>query len=74
MTWFYLSSLVVLIGAEINAELEHHTKKDTPVEPPKPLGARGAMMADTVGPTAQEVKPSGGKTSDAQDHHRNLWH
>lgn len=49
MTWFYLSSFVILIGAEINAELEHQTKKDTTTGPEKPLGARGATMADTVG-------------------------
>lgn len=49
MTWFYISSFVILIGGEVNAELEHQTKKDTTSGAPKPLGARGATMADTVG-------------------------
>ena len=49
MTWFYVSSFVILIGGEINAELEHQTKKDTTEGQPKPLGGRGAKMADTVG-------------------------
>lgn len=49
MTWTWLSVVVVLIGAEINSEMEHQTARDTTVGPPKPLGARGAFMADHVG-------------------------
>jgi membrane protein len=49
MTWFYLSSLVILLGGEINAELEHQTKKDSTKGREKPIGSRGAQMADTVG-------------------------
>lgn len=49
MTWTWLSSMVLLLGAELNAEIEHQTVTDTTVGPPKPLGARGAVMADTVG-------------------------
>ncbi len=49
MTWMWLSTTVVLVGAELNAEIEHQTVQDTTEGPEKPLGARGARMADTVG-------------------------
>lgn len=49
MTWIWLSSIVVLLGAEINAEMEHQTVKDTTEGTQQPMGARGAKMADTVG-------------------------
>jgi membrane protein len=49
MMWLWLTSVAVLIGAEINAEIEHQTARDTTVGATKPLGARGAVMADTVG-------------------------
>jgi membrane protein len=38
------------MGAELNAEIEHQTAQDTTTGDPLPLGARGAVMADTVGP------------------------
>jgi membrane protein len=50
MTWIWLSSIVILIGAELNAETEHQTARDTTAGHPKPLGRRGAHMADTIGP------------------------
>jgi len=49
MTWIWLSSIVVLLGAELDAEMEHQTARDTTTGPPQPLGARGATMADTIG-------------------------
>ncbi|WP_415026626.1 YihY/virulence factor BrkB family protein [Bradyrhizobium sp.] len=49
MTWLWISAIVILLGAELNAEMEHQTAKDTTTGAPKPLGARGARMADTVG-------------------------
>ena len=49
MTWLWLSAIVVLLGAELNAEIEHQTARDSTVGPEKPLGTRGATMADTVG-------------------------
>jgi membrane protein len=49
MFWIWLSIIVVLVGAELNAETEHQTVRDTTTGTPKPLGARGATMADTVG-------------------------
>jgi membrane protein implicated in regulation of membrane protease activity len=49
MTWLWISAIVVLIGAELDAELEHQTMRDTTTGRDQPLGARGATMADTVG-------------------------
>ena len=49
MMWLWLTSIAVLIGAELNAEIEHQTACDSTTGKPKPLGARGATMADTVG-------------------------
>jgi membrane protein len=49
MVWMWLSTIVVLLGAEINAEMEHQTARDTTQGPRKPLGTRGARMADEIG-------------------------
>jgi membrane protein len=48
MTWVWLSSTVVLVGAELDAEMEHQTARDTTTGPERPMGARGARMADSV--------------------------
>ncbi len=48
MTWIWLSSTVVLVGAELDAELEHQTARDTTAPGDQPMGRRGARMADTV--------------------------
>ncbi len=47
MTWLWISSTLVIIGAELNAEMEHQTLADTTTDPEKPMGSRGAVMADT---------------------------
>jgi membrane protein len=58
--WFYLSSYVLVLGAEINAEMERQTTRDTTDGPELPMGQRGAYAADTVGPSAQEMaQPKG---------------
>ena len=56
MMWMWMSTIVVLAGAELNSEIEHQTARDTTVGPPKPLGGRGAVMADTLGPAASEAR------------------
>ncbi|TXN00393.1 YihY/virulence factor BrkB family protein [Methylobacterium sp. WL64] len=48
MTWIWISTTIVLLGAELNAEMEHQTAMDTTVGGRKPLGGRRARMADTV--------------------------
>jgi membrane protein len=49
MMWFWLSALIVLLGAELNAEMEHQTGRDTTRGAEEPMGERGAYVADTVG-------------------------
>lgn len=49
LMWLWLSAYIVLLGAEINAETEHQTKKDSTEGEVKPMGQRGAYVADTVG-------------------------
>lgn len=48
MMWFWVSVYAVLLGAELNAELELQTARDTTPGPPKPMGRRGAFVADHV--------------------------
>lgn len=50
LMWLWLSAYAVLIGAELNAEMEHQTARDTTDAPKKPMGRRGAYVADTVAP------------------------
>lgn len=47
--WFYVSALVMMIGAELNAEVEHQTLRDSTVGTARPMGERGAHVADTIG-------------------------
>jgi membrane protein len=49
MVWIWLSTIIVLVGGEINAEMEHQTAEDTTEGGRKPMGARGARMADELG-------------------------
>ena len=48
MLWLFLTAIVVLLGAEINAEMERQTSTDTTVGEPEPMGERGADPADTT--------------------------
>lgn len=56
MMWMWLSSIVILLGAELNSEIEHQVARDTTVHGSNPLGARGATMADTVGRSRAEPR------------------
>ena len=49
MMWFWLSAFVVLLGAEVNSEMERQTYRDTTVGEERPLGEREAFAADTIG-------------------------
>ena len=47
LLWLWLSAFVVLIGAVVDAELEHQTRRDSTVGPERPIGRRNAVKADT---------------------------
>jgi membrane protein len=49
MTWLWISAIVILLGAEIDAEMEHQTARDTTEGAPRLMGQRGAHEADSVG-------------------------
>ncbi len=48
MLWLWITAFIVLLGAEVNAEAEQQTVKDTTVGEPRPLGERGAVKADNL--------------------------
>jgi membrane protein len=50
LLWLWITSYAVLLGAEINAESEQQTAKDTTTGPEQPLGERGAVKADSLPP------------------------
>lgn len=54
LMWLYISAFAILTGAELNAEMERQTIRDTTRGGEKPLGQRGARAADTVGPARGE--------------------
>ena len=58
LMWLFLTSYVVLLGAEFDSEMERQTVRDTTDGPEKPMGRRGAHAADTLG--AALGKKSGG--------------
>ncbi|MEQ9639902.1 MAG: YihY/virulence factor BrkB family protein [Alphaproteobacteria bacterium] len=49
LMWLWLSAYVMVMGAELNAEAERQTRRDTTVNPERPMGERGAHAADTLG-------------------------
>ncbi len=49
--WLWISAFTVLLGGQINAEMEAQTRVDTTTGPDRPMGARGAAKADTLGET-----------------------
>ena len=57
MMWTWISAMIVIVGAEINAEMEHQTALDTTTGADLPMGDRGATMADTLGKPAETHAP-----------------
>jgi membrane protein len=65
--WLYLSFYIVLLGAEINAELELQTAQDTTSGHPRPMGERGAFVADNVaGGTVGTKRPQSEVATDPE--------
>lgn len=54
MFWLWMSVLLVLLGAVVNAESERETARDSTVGPERPLGERGAVVADSAPPYPDE--------------------
>ena len=54
LTWFFVTSFSLVLGATVNAELEHQTRTDSTSGKPKPMGERGALVADTLGALPSE--------------------
>jgi membrane protein len=67
MLWLFLTAYVIVLGAELNAESERQTARDTTTGPHKPLGRRGAEAADTLGPSAEQVKAGVDADADVSD-------
>lgn len=59
LTWFYLSSYVLVFGAELNSEFERETAQDTTEGPARPIGSRGAAMADVVAGSSDDLNVRG---------------
>lgn len=61
LIWFWLTAFVVIVGAELNAEMERQTTADTTRGPDRPLGKRGAAMADyrPIGVELEDMTHSG---------------
>ena len=55
MIWLLIAGIAVILGAELNAELERQTTQDSTEGAPQPMGQREAYAADTLGPTAEQV-------------------
>src|SRR6185436_11033059 len=65
LTWLYLSSYVLLFGAELNSEFEHQTEIDTTAGKPEIMGERGAWVADHVAEPAGRDSDEPARTPEA---------
>ena len=69
LTWIWLSATSVLIGAELNAETEQQTARDTTTGPEQAPGRRGARKADAVATANNDIHWSSTKGDTHLDGH-----
>lgn len=60
LMWMWISTAIVVVGAELDAETEHQTARDSTIGEDRPMGHRDAAMADSMGKSAAE----GGEPTD----------
>jgi membrane protein len=54
MFWLWISIFLVIVGASVNAEAERQTARDSTIGPERPLGDRGAVVADSAPPYPED--------------------
>jgi membrane protein len=59
MLWLFVTALLVLLGAELDAEMERRGAHETTVGPDRPVGTRAARTADEVEPALDTDRPGG---------------
>jgi membrane protein len=69
LMWLWITSYAMLLGAEINAESEQQTVRDTTKGPEAPLGQRDAVKADSL-PTDEEAEADPKAGPQTQEKHR----
>ncbi|WP_102960668.1 YihY/virulence factor BrkB family protein [Mangrovicella endophytica] len=67
MTWIWLTMIILIVGAELNSEMEHQTARDTTTGTPRPLGRRDATMADSVAGVREAPKGGTGFNKGVDD-------
>lgn len=68
LTWMWICLTAVIIGAELNSEVEHQTARDSTVGTEEPLGQRNATMADTVGEDTSHENEDDRKAMEGKSH------
>ncbi len=48
LLWFFLTNFSIILGALLNAEMEYQTTYDTTIGAERPIGQRGAVVADQL--------------------------
>lgn len=57
LTWSWISAVVILLGAKLNAEIERQTRRDTTRSSDRPMGRVGGGAANTVGQSLSAPRP-----------------